>query len=205
MAEDAITFSELRKIQKQESRQEELTELDDSFVLKVADYLETKKEVSGEGREYRNAKRVFDKIIGLREEKIVKNARLAVKSGVDASELNLLPTEQQLFLDMKEQFSEHRDRLDDRIDSGMVETPDLQEPEKSDEGDEEEDEAEESEDEDELEDEEDEVVVKITSEVPEFMGTDLETYGPFEEGEEAEVPKENAEILINRGNAEKAE
>ncbi|MFB6291860.1 MAG: hypothetical protein ABEI58_00535, partial [Candidatus Nanohaloarchaea archaeon] len=55
------------------------------------------------------------------------------------------------------------------------------------------------------EDDGDAVVVEITSEVPEFMGTDLETYGPFEEGEEAEVPKENAEILINRGNAEKAE
>ncbi|MFB6291965.1 MAG: hypothetical protein ABEI58_01065, partial [Candidatus Nanohaloarchaea archaeon] len=125
MAEDALTFSELRKIQKRESRQDELTELDDDFVLKVADYLETKKEVSGESREYRNAKRVFDKIIGLREEKIVKNARLAVKSGVDASELNLLPTEKQLFLDMKTEFGSHHERLDDRLDSGMVETPDL--------------------------------------------------------------------------------
>lgn len=43
--------------------------------------------------------------------------------------------------------------------------------------------------------------VKITSPVPEFTGTDLETYGPFEEGEVVEVPVENAEILENRGNA----
>ncbi|MFB1064875.1 hypothetical protein [Natrinema sp. H-ect4] len=44
--------------------------------------------------------------------------------------------------------------------------------------------------------------VRITSSVPEFRGTDLEVYGPFEEGDEAEVPKDNAEILENRGNAE---
>jgi hypothetical protein len=47
--------------------------------------------------------------------------------------------------------------------------------------------------------------VKITSEVPEFTGTDLETYGPFEESEVVEVPVENAEILENRGNAVRAE
>jgi len=44
--------------------------------------------------------------------------------------------------------------------------------------------------------------VRITSEVPEFRGTDLEVYGPFEEGEIVELPADNAEILTNRGNAE---
>jgi len=47
--------------------------------------------------------------------------------------------------------------------------------------------------------------VKITSDVPEFMGTDLEPYGPFEAGDEASIPEENAEILVNRGNAEVVE
>jgi len=45
-------------------------------------------------------------------------------------------------------------------------------------------------------------VVKILKKVPEFRGTDLDVHGPFEEGEEVEVPKDNAEILVNRGNAE---
>ena len=44
--------------------------------------------------------------------------------------------------------------------------------------------------------------IRILKEIPEFTGTDLETYGPFEEGNEVEVPKKNAEILVNRGNAE---
>ena len=48
-------------------------------------------------------------------------------------------------------------------------------------------------------------IVKIISDVPEFMGTDLESYGPFEEGEEVQIPEDNAEILVNRGNAEEIE
>ncbi|MFB6115843.1 MAG: hypothetical protein ABEK04_06190, partial [Candidatus Nanohalobium sp.] len=60
-----------------------------------------------------------------------------------------------------------------------------------------------SEEEDELpEPEEGYNIVEINSDVPEFMGTDLEAYGPFEEGDQAEVPEDNAEILENRGNAE---
>jgi len=34
------------------------------------------------------------------------------------------------------------------------------------------------------------------------MGTDLESYGPFDEGDQAVIPDDNAEILVNRGNAE---
>lgn len=46
--------------------------------------------------------------------------------------------------------------------------------------------------------------VKITMEdgCPEFLGTDLERYGPYDNGEIVEVPEDNAEILVNRGSAE---
>lgn len=45
--------------------------------------------------------------------------------------------------------------------------------------------------------------VEVTSFVPEFMGTDLRKYGPYNEGDIARVPKDNADILLNRGNAVK--
>lgn len=44
--------------------------------------------------------------------------------------------------------------------------------------------------------------VRVTSEIPEFRGTDLDVYGPFEEDKVVEVPADNAEILVNRDNAE---
>lgn len=48
------------------------------------------------------------------------------------------------------------------------------------------------------------IEVEITAErgTPEFMGTDLESYGPYDQGDVAEVPKDNAEVLVNRGSAE---
>jgi DNA replication initiation complex subunit (GINS family) len=202
MSEEALTFSELRKIQKQEKRQDALTELDDNFLLNVADYFSRKKEMGGEDREYRNAKRVFDKIITLRENKIIKDAKIAAKSDTSISTSKFLPMEKELFRDLKNTFKEHRDRAEERATDTNASR---QEPEI-----EYEDEVENKPEPEEPEDEEDKEDsdyehVKITSEVPEFMGTDLETYGPFDEGEEVKVPEDNAEILINRGNAEKIE
>lgn len=216
MSDEALTFSELRKIQKTERRQEELSELDQNFFLKVRDYLERKKEIDENSREYKNAKRVFRKILSLREDKIVKNARLSLKSNIQASELNMLPREEELFRDMKTQFNQHRDRVEEVTEGQAVETEnnssetqigeseESSEPEPMEETEVSQEEQEEDEEdyEEEYNPEEGYEIVEITSEVPEFMGTDLEAYGPFEEGEEAEIPEDNAEILVNRGNAE---
>ena len=49
------------------------------------------------------------------------------------------------------------------------------------------------------------VEVRFEDSCPDFMGTDLESYGPFEEGDLAEIPEDNAEILIGRGQAEEHE
>lgn len=219
MSDEALTFSELRKIQKTERRQEDLSELDQNFFLQVRDYLERKKEIDEKSREYKNAKRVFRKILSLREDKIVKNARLGLKSNIQTSELNMLPREEELFRDMKQKFNEHRDRVEEVTEGSAktertgekVETEiedDREEPsdtvqEKQDEPEKEDTEEVENTEESGKEAEDGYEIVEITSEVPEFMGTDLEAYGPFEEGEEAEIPEDNAEILVNRGNAEK--
>jgi DNA replication initiation complex subunit (GINS family) len=213
MSENAITFSELRKIQKEERRSDELKELDDNFFIKVGDYLNRKKEVEDGSREYKNAKRVFRKILSLREDKIVKNARLSLKSNIQASELNMLPREQELFRRMKQEFNRHRDEIQEVTDEHRGKTPahEREEVEESMQTEESEDnQIEEKEEKETKQEETDEgfdpeegyEVVEITSEVPEFMGTDLEAYGPFEEGEQAEIPEDNAEILVNRGNAE---
>ncbi len=211
--DDALTFSELRKIQKEERKKDELSELGEDFVADVVEYLSRKKDVSGDSREYKNARRVFRKIISLREDKIVRNAKLAVTSNVSIEELNTLPREEQLFRELKEDFSDHRDRISDFLEA-EEEDADPQNPEmapkasqnqETDNHPDEENEPEEQEDteKDELPDPDDGYkVVEIKSDVPEFMGTDLEAYGPFEEGDTAEVPDDNAEILENRGNAE---
>lgn len=195
MDDDQITFSELRKIQKKASRQEQLIELSDNFILKVADYLSRKKDMSGEDREYKNAKRVFDNIISQRRDKIVKNAQISVKSGLDGSDIDMLPEEQKLFRDAKSVFQEHQDHIEEKLEGDFSNQEfDVDETKSED--------VEEDEEGDNVPEDGDYVEVEMKSDVPEFMGTDLESYGPFEEGEEAELPEENAEILVNRGSAE---
>lgn len=187
---EELDFSELRKAQKEEARQDELVELDEKFLLRVGDYLDR---IDGvDNREYRNAKRIFDKIISLREDKIVKNAKLSIKSDVDPSELDMLPREQELYRELKSLFEDHRGSIDSEVNGG-----DSYVPEEEDTVDAEEAEEIEENGADGYES------LEITSHVPEFMGTDLEEYGPFEEGDEVEIPEENAEILVNRGSAER--
>ena len=213
---DALTFSDLRKIQKNERRADELTELDEDVILRANEYLE-RKEDGGDRRDYTSSKRVFRKIIALREQKIVKNARLSLKSNIKASEMNLLPREQELFRETKELFEKHRDRIADvetaktqMEDLETEETETVQETEEEAEPETSTNEKEVIEEPEEVEASEDEVEdvedgyskVNIVSDVPEFMGTDLESYGPFEEGESPVIPEDNAEILVNRGNAE---
>ncbi len=185
---EAITFSELRSIQKQEKDSEELTDLDDNFVLKVSAYLSAKEDI-GEEREYRNAKRVFSQIMNMRRRKVTQNAIIHAKTDLNQRNLNLLPEEQGLFRELKAKFESHMDQLEEKLNST---SPQMEEETESFE--------ENSENEDSVG--EDMARVKIMSEVPEFMGTDLESYGPFEEGEETEIPEDNAEILANRGSAE---
>jgi len=231
---NVLTFSELRKIQKEEDKEEELTELDDKFLLRVSNYFDKKKETEGENsREYKNARRVLDKIISLREEKVIKEARLSVKTEGRGQEVSLLPEEQELFRKIKSDFERHRSRVDEKVEEDSLsmsnepseevkedvnskineeeqqvsDSSQKQETETSKKDSEDESEPEGVEEDSEEVDEVEEgyTRVKTTSDVPEFMGTDLEAYGPFDEGEKVEIPDDNAEILVNRGNAERVD
>jgi len=44
--------------------------------------------------------------------------------------------------------------------------------------------------------------VRFLSDAPGFVGVDRSSYGPFEEGETAELPFDNAWVLVERENAE---
>ncbi len=46
--------------------------------------------------------------------------------------------------------------------------------------------------------------VRITAQVPKFMGADQQTFGPFEEGQTVDLPERIARILIKKGRAEQA-
>ena len=217
--EDVLTFSEIRRIQKEEDQKEQVTDLGNRFLLKVSNYFDRKKQTEGEdSREYKNAKRVLDKIVSLRMEKIVREARLSVKTNKTNEEIPLLPEEQEVFRDLKHEFKSHKQKIEEKIENQSMPSTNASKPDKTvkddieqeddtEQADEEKQEMKNKEQEDEEADSSEEgyTLVETTSSVPEFMGTDLEAYGPFDEGEEVKIPDDNAEILVNRGNAERIE
>lgn len=89
--------------------------------------------------------------------------------------------------------SSEEDRVEDREDVDQEEDVDDESVDEIDDEDVEEESA---------ESDTDYAVVRVTSDVPEFKGTDLDNYGPFDEGDEVRVPVDNADILTARGKAE---
>lgn len=47
------------------------------------------------------------------------------------------------------------------------------------------------------------ILVEFSSDFPQFVGIDGKEYGPFSKGQLAEVPEENAKILVTKGAANK--
>ena len=43
------------------------------------------------------------------------------------------------------------------------------------------------------------VIVRILKDIPEIIGKNLESYGPFKKEDIATIPKENAKSLIKQG------
>jgi len=41
-------------------------------------------------------------------------------------------------------------------------------------------------------------IVEFTRGVPQFLGTDLREYGPFKEGDKAQLPEKIAKVIKNR-------
>ncbi len=46
------------------------------------------------------------------------------------------------------------------------------------------------------------VTIKILKEVPTFVGTDMQEYGPFSEGQKVDVPQKISKLLVLRKIAE---
>lgn len=239
--DDVLTFEELRRVQRKERDMDTLQDLDEGFLERARNYLAMKRSDDDvlQNKEYRNARRVLEDVLDMRQRKIVKLAFLAVKSDVQVE--HLLAREEPLFAAVEEAIDDYRSDLDGMLD-GDAETAELDAdvadapaaagtesdaadtstaPEEAEDegGDTVRDEAavEEADavvDAEEREeaadapappgdlDDEEPVRVRLTQDVTAFMGVDLEAYGPFDAGQEAEVPAKNAEVLVEQEKAE---
>lgn len=190
---DMITFKYLREIQKKERSGSELCRLDEGFYEAVSDYILRKKRIRDKGKglsfsekkEIENIGPVVKSIYDTRETKIVNGALKAARTGIKI--VNVLPCEMKLFEEVKSRIMDSRTALETVLrpkkeSDSVNESAPAQDSNTSNIS-----------------------QIRIIEDIPEFVGEDLKSYGPWKAGEDVMCPKSFADIFIKGGKAEDAE
>jgi len=201
-----ITYEALREIQRQERRSEQLFDIDGEFYKKVYNYLERDSPDDAlSAIEKQNATSIFKDIIDRRERKILNHALTVARAGKAVETKNMTTMEEELFQNVVDILKAYRHELDGN-DGDTREKPKT----KAEKGaSEEEPETQKTPPEPAETTEESEstklIKVRVLENLPEIVGADMKEYGPFQEGDEVELPEENASIFIEKNKAEQVE
>ena len=229
MVDIRITYETLFDLLRREKNREELQKLDKDFYDQVLAYLKEKKQaltkkgdelfVSAEREklkiQFQNIRRIVKELYERREKKIINMAVNRARTGSDVIDTsNLLPSEKAFFSEQVNLLIKYKDNVLDSIihlkefnGNNKEKAEEVKEEEKQEEI-QEEDEKPVVEEEKETKPSETEEVtnelkkIEITSSLPEFVGTQGEVLGPFEEGDEIELEPAIADILVKKGSAE---
>ncbi len=190
MADISITYETLFEVLRRERQREELSELSPTFYNDVQTYLREKKTLlpgapdrKKAEMQFENAARLAREIYEKREKKIIAMALAKSRTGTDILNTSvLLDAEKTLYDELIGVLSRHRNAriksLTDTSGTQPVPTKEAAPPAPA------------------------ILRVRFLQPVPKFVGRELETYGPFDENEEADLPIEIANILVGKGRAE---
>ena len=175
-------YEELFKAWKREKTNKEIQPLPKDFYLRLARYIRRireeqrmldEKTVKGSlmKKEEENVRKMAKDLIQIRYEKIMHLAR----KGEPALIANLTEEEERWFKESSLQFDAFK-KFTYGILQGRIRKTDEKPKDRL-------------------------VVVRILREIPEIIGVDMKTYGPFKPEDIASLPVENARILIKQGAA----
>lgn len=200
MEEDQIklTYETLFEILRIEKNKGELQKLDNAFFTDLSHYLLEKSEIMQKDNEQSklfgeqeklktlnelaNIKKIIKELYEKREKKIIE---LVLNKSRTNSNLitntNLLPEENPLYESLLKTMNEFRSKiLHNILDVNRTKALKTKNEVKI-----------------------NNILIKFKVEVPQFVGKELETYGPFKPEDISSIPIEIANILINKGQAEK--
>jgi len=197
-----ITFQSIYDMVRKEKTNEEIQELNKEVFAQLTTYLKTKiqiyKNSKNRGINPNELKKMKSQIISARklikelyERRERKILQLAInKSRTKSDEIDeskLLPEEKLLFDDTTKILDKYRQDIllnlvNARLPFGKKEKINNNEEEKH--------------------EPEEFVEVRFTQAVPKFLGLKEEIYGPFEPGDTAKLPKEIADVIIQRDRGE---
>lgn len=194
-----ITYETLFEILQREKSRRELQKLDEDFNSNFIRYLEEKtsilnsqkskdsifsNEVQKTEKQIDNIRRIIKDLYERRERKIVEAALFSARNSKKKQqlEINMLSEERYLFTGLTDNLTNSRMSILANLLEGKA--PKIEK---------------------EVSIEKENILIKFTSAVPKFMGTDNNTYGPFEKEDISALPVQISNILINKKRAEKLE
>jgi len=199
--ENVITYETFRKFQRYERDNKQLQELPEDFYQSCAEWMKRKEKIYEETKdpmiikEIENVMTIIKDILDRRERKLLLLAMHSVRG--NAVPQNLLPFEAKHFDIIVEHLREMREGILSQI-KGTGE-------EKSGEEKKEEDAAEELKKDEKLpkiKQLEGFKLVRILEEIPQFLGTDGRSYGPFKPEDLVTLEEKVADLIINKNKAE---
>lgn len=206
MADDIIiTYETLYDILRREKNRDDLQKLPDNFLQDLTNYLKKKKEILSSQEQKKSVfttvevqktrkqiesiQKIIKEMYERRESKIIQLALISSRTGIENEEVAImLLEEQELYTKLITELNYFRENMLYQLSNGdhpkipVKEKPkDLKNPEKP---------------------MKSTKTVKFLVTVPRFIGTDLETYGPFNDQETTEIPIEIADLLVKQKKVE---
>ena len=179
-----ITYKDIYEAAKKERYSENLQPIPKNFVKEVAKYLKEKREFSLKEedvfsdtliktkKQLENATTLFHELLRRRRKKILNLVLIAAETGISKQDFeNMLLIEKSLF----EELMQCIENSDHKLNKSLA-----------------------GEKEDELSDNS---LVVFNEEVEQFISPDGEKYGPYNQGDFVNLPREIATIFISEGNA----
>ncbi len=192
-----ITYDKIYDLLRLEKYKKELQKLDMDFSIKVANYLKEKEailenqkgkesvfaenSIAKTKRQIENARAILNEFHERREAKIVQTALFNSRTGQKLQEAgNLLEEEYKFYIELVTLFSIYKEGTLNKTIRG--ELPSFERPK--------------------LSEEKNEKHLKFLAPVPEFLGEDMKTYGPYGANDEAVLPVKVSKVLIKNNIAE---
>ncbi len=171
-----ITYEEIRRIHRLEKNSSKLVPLTIEFYNDLKyfvseekqKYLEAIKKAASYERDFPNIKKMAEEIFLMREKKIINNA-LATARTKEANEEGMASQEKKFYFSLVELIESYEKNLDEVFKQKGSSESDLNN-----------------------------VTVEFILDVPEFVGTDSKTYGPYKKGSVGTLPVKIAKILAAR-------
>jgi len=177
-----LSYDEIRRIHRLEKNNSKLVELEEDFLESLIaflkeekkDYLNSLKEMNfSRDRDFINLKKMIEEVFSLREKKVLGMALIASRTD-EFDEKNMFLEERKFFRTLLALMKKNREALQETFLVGSQKKEEKKVKK------------------------EEIVSVKILSDVPSFIGTDMKEYGPYKKNEVIEIPSKIAKLFVLR-------